>query len=106
VSKDSRSGLRHFSLKVCEKVQEKNQTTYAEVADELVAEISAQNRITNPDAVPAPVRRASPSQRLPRGLLPLPPSRVAATRLLTNGRCYSRLRRTTRKTSGGACTTR
>eukprot|EP01044_Picomonas_judraskeda_P012512 COSAG03_NODE_1797_length_3507_cov_380.294014_3_plen_134_part_00 len=56
VAKDNGGGLRHFSLKVCEKVQEKNQTTYAEVADELVAEISAQNRFTSPSAAPAPVR--------------------------------------------------
>ncbi|XP_055694681.1 transcription factor Dp [Lutzomyia longipalpis] len=31
-------GLRHFSMKVCEKVKEKMITTYNEVADELVAE--------------------------------------------------------------------
>ncbi|XP_075165761.1 transcription factor Dp isoform X2 [Haematobia irritans] len=31
-------GLRHFSLKVCEKVKVKGTTTYNEVADELVAE--------------------------------------------------------------------
>ncbi|TMW62903.1 hypothetical protein Poli38472_005521 [Pythium oligandrum] len=31
-------GLRHFSMKVCEKVEEKNVTTYNEVADELVRE--------------------------------------------------------------------
>lgn len=31
-------GLRHFSMKVCEKVKEKGSTTYNEVADELVAE--------------------------------------------------------------------
>ena len=34
-------GLRHFSLKVCEKVESKGRTTYNEVADELVAEYSA-----------------------------------------------------------------
>ncbi|XP_069034861.1 transcription factor Dp-1b isoform X2 [Lepisosteus oculatus] len=33
-------GLRHFSMKVCEKVQRKGTTTYNEVADELVAEFS------------------------------------------------------------------
>ena len=38
-------GLRHFSMKVCEKVRNKGTTTYNEVADELVAEF------TNP-AVP------------------------------------------------------
>ena len=31
-------GLRHFSMKVCEKVKEKGVTSYNEVADELVAE--------------------------------------------------------------------
>jgi hypothetical protein len=34
-------GLRHFSMKVCRKVEEKGQTTYNEVADELVAEFLA-----------------------------------------------------------------
>ncbi|KAI1289746.1 Transcription factor Dp-1 [Halotydeus destructor] len=34
-------GLRHFSMKVCEKVKQKGTTTYNEVADELVAEFSA-----------------------------------------------------------------
>ena len=34
-------GLRHFSLKVCEKVQSKRRTTYNDVADELVAESAA-----------------------------------------------------------------
>lgn len=33
-------GLRHFSMKVCEKVQKKGVTSYNEVADELVAEFS------------------------------------------------------------------
>ena len=36
----SSKGLRHFSVKVCEKVQQKGRTTYNEVADELVAEFS------------------------------------------------------------------
>lgn len=31
-------GLRHFSMKVCEKVKQKNITSYNEVADELVNE--------------------------------------------------------------------
>mmetsp|Transcript_25815 Transcript_25815/g.59703 ORF Transcript_25815/g.59703 Transcript_25815/m.59703 type:complete len:232 (+) Transcript_25815:76-771(+) len=31
-------GLRHFSMKVCNKVEEKTRTTYNEVADELVTE--------------------------------------------------------------------
>lgn len=33
-------GLRHFSMKVCEKVQKKGITSYNEVADELVAEFT------------------------------------------------------------------
>lgn len=33
-------GLRHFSWKVCEKVRQKQSTTYNEVADELVKELS------------------------------------------------------------------
>lgn len=32
-------GLRHFSMKVCKKVEEKGKTTYNEVADELVEEV-------------------------------------------------------------------
>ncbi|XP_065203321.1 transcription factor Dp-2 [Planococcus citri] len=39
-------GLRHFSMKVCEKVKKKGTTTYNEVADELVAEF------TNPSVPP------------------------------------------------------
>lgn len=31
-------GLRHFAMRVCEKVRSKMLTTYNEVADELVAE--------------------------------------------------------------------
>lgn len=37
-------GLRHFSMKVCEKVQQKGVTSYNEVADELVAEFSEQSQ--------------------------------------------------------------
>ncbi|XP_077063795.1 transcription factor Dp-2 isoform X2 [Siphateles boraxobius] len=33
-------GLRHFSMKVCEKVQKKGTTSYNEVADELVSEFT------------------------------------------------------------------
>ncbi|XP_066930832.1 transcription factor Dp-1-like [Clytia hemisphaerica] len=43
----SGKGLRHFSMKVCEKVQQKGITSYNEVADELVQEFSEQN-IKNP----------------------------------------------------------
>ncbi|QDZ21004.1 DP-like transcription factor [Chloropicon primus] len=34
-------GLRHFSMKVCAKVESKGRTTYNEVADELVQELSS-----------------------------------------------------------------
>ena len=33
------TGLRHFSMRVCKKVEEKGHTTHNEVADELVHEI-------------------------------------------------------------------
>lgn len=47
-------GLRHFSMKVCEKVQKKGVTTYNEVADELVAEFSSADSHMSPnDAVSA-----------------------------------------------------
>ncbi|ETV68551.1 hypothetical protein, variant [Aphanomyces astaci] len=38
VSDKGSKGLRHFSMKVCQKVEEKHVTTYNEVADELVHE--------------------------------------------------------------------
>lgn len=38
----SGKGLRHFSMKVCKKVEEKGTTTYNEVADELVEEVRSQ----------------------------------------------------------------
>ncbi|GAQ78804.1 Transcription factor DP [Klebsormidium nitens] len=41
-------GLRHFSLKVCEKVEEKGRTTYNEVADELVREIAEAGAMNSP----------------------------------------------------------
>ncbi|WAR27375.1 TFDP1-like protein [Mya arenaria] len=41
-------GLRHFSMKVCEKVQLKGVTSYNEVADELVAEFSDPRNILSP----------------------------------------------------------
>ncbi|KAH9490289.1 Transcription factor Dp-2 [Bulinus truncatus] len=45
-------GLRHFSMKVCEKVQTKGVTSYNEVADELVGEFSEpQNMLSPADAV-------------------------------------------------------
>uniref|UniRef100_A0A6A7FZZ6 Transcription factor Dp-1-like n=2 Tax=Hirondellea gigas TaxID=1518452 RepID=A0A6A7FZZ6_9CRUS len=41
-------GLRHFSMKVCEKVKAKGRTSYNEVADELVAEFCDPNRCAAP----------------------------------------------------------
>ncbi|GFR77702.1 transcription factor Dp-1 [Elysia marginata] len=41
-------GLRHFSMKVCEKVQTKGVTSYNEVADELVAEFSDPRHMVSP----------------------------------------------------------
>uniref|UniRef100_A0A4W3HEX1 Transcription factor Dp-2 n=1 Tax=Callorhinchus milii TaxID=7868 RepID=A0A4W3HEX1_CALMI len=43
-------GLRHFSMKVCEKVQRKGTTSYNEVADELVAEFSNSNNHVTSDS--------------------------------------------------------
>ncbi|CAH1782181.1 unnamed protein product [Owenia fusiformis] len=42
-------GLRHFSMKVCEKVQKKGVTSYNEVADELVHEFSDPRNISPTD---------------------------------------------------------
>ena len=44
-------GLRHFSMKVCEKVQKKGVTSYNEVADELVTEFSDPRTISPTDQV-------------------------------------------------------
>uniref|UniRef100_A0A672L5X2 Transcription factor n=1 Tax=Sinocyclocheilus grahami TaxID=75366 RepID=A0A672L5X2_SINGR len=44
-------GLRHFSMKVCEKVQKKGTTSYNEVADELVAEFTHANSLMPADSV-------------------------------------------------------
>ncbi|XP_064102647.1 transcription factor Dp-1-like [Macrobrachium nipponense] len=41
-------GLRHFSMKVCEKVKAKGTTTYNEVADELVSEFTDPTRCASP----------------------------------------------------------
>ena len=40
VGRAASKGLRHFSMKVCEKVESKGRTTYNEVADELVRDFS------------------------------------------------------------------
>ena len=41
-------GLRHFSMMVCKKVEEKGTTTYNEVADELVQHVIAERRAVDP----------------------------------------------------------
>jgi transcription factor Dp-1 len=46
----SQRGLRHFSMMVCQKVEEKGTTTYNEVADELVKKVVADRRKLNPTA--------------------------------------------------------
>ncbi|ESO98920.1 hypothetical protein LOTGIDRAFT_114027, partial [Lottia gigantea] len=50
-------GLRHFSMKVCEKVQRKGVTSYNEVADELVAEF------TDPRNMQSPVEQVGYDQK-------------------------------------------
>jgi len=45
-------GLRHFSLKVCEKVEKKGRTTYNEVADELVLEFATPDAHANANGEP------------------------------------------------------
>ncbi|CAM4506509.1 unnamed protein product [Leuciscus chuanchicus] len=45
----SGKGLRHFSMKVCEKVQKKVVTSYNEVADELVTEFSSGDTHISPN---------------------------------------------------------
>lgn len=47
----SSKGLRHFSMKVCEKVQRKGITSYNEVADELVAEFTDPRTMSPADVV-------------------------------------------------------
>ena len=42
-------GLRHFSMKVCEKVQRKGTTSYNEVADELVQEFTDPRHLMSPN---------------------------------------------------------
>ncbi|KAL9916968.1 transcription factor Dp isoform 6-T9 [Glossina fuscipes fuscipes] len=50
-------GLRHFSLKVCEKVKVKGTTTYNEVADELVAEEIQNNSFDSSNCDQKNIRR-------------------------------------------------
>lgn len=51
-SSKTNKGLRHFSMKVCKKVEEKQHTSYNEVADELVKEFMVENEEDdNEDAI-------------------------------------------------------
>lgn len=50
-------GLRHFSMKVCEKVKEKGTTTYNEVADELVTEEIQNNSFDSANCDQKNIRR-------------------------------------------------
>jgi transcription factor Dp-1 len=43
-------GLRHFSIMVCKKVEEKGTTTYNEVADELVQHVIAERKAQDPNS--------------------------------------------------------
>lgn len=45
----SSRGLRHFSMMVCKKVEEKGTTTYNEVADELVKKVIAERKKEDPN---------------------------------------------------------
>jgi transcription factor Dp-1 len=48
-SEKSNRGLRHFSMMVCKKVEEKGTTTYNEVADELVKKVIAERKKEDPN---------------------------------------------------------
>ena len=50
-SEKTEKGLRHFSLRVCQKVEDKGRTTYNEVADELVAELVGEKADQGPPSV-------------------------------------------------------
>ncbi len=59
-------GLRHFSMKVCQKVESKGRTTYNEVADELVRDFSTP---PEPGAPLCPTCYWSLSLQLPSAVL-------------------------------------
>ena len=56
-------GLRHFSMKVCEKVKQKNVTSYNEVADELVAEYCSSGGTFNQNDLGSSTMSAAPSSQ-------------------------------------------
>lgn len=47
----NRKDLSHFSMKACAKVQKKGNTSYNEVADELVAEFTHSTTVMTTDSV-------------------------------------------------------
>lgn len=58
-TKNYDKGLRHFSARVCAKVEEKGSTTYNEVADELVKEIALEKMATPSQGVGGMVSTSS-----------------------------------------------
>jgi len=56
-SKSKNKGLRHFSKQVCDKVREKKKTTYNEVADELVKELTEQSELNGKPVDSKNIRR-------------------------------------------------
>jgi len=56
-SRKTKKGLRHFSKRVCEKVESKNVTTYNEVAEELVTELNEEVDNEEEKADPKNIRR-------------------------------------------------
>ena len=66
-SEKTEKGLRHFSLRVCQKVEDKGRTTYNEVADELVAELVGERGDTGATTTPggATAGNAQRSQQTP-----------------------------------------
>jgi hypothetical protein len=93
VGKNSK-GLRHFSIKVCQKVEEKQITSYNEVADELVAEF--ESLVSTEGKVGGVLLNNRP--------VPLCVTKEPLTH--PHPCCCCARSNTTRRTSGGACTTR
>lgn len=64
--RNASKGLRHFSMKVCEKVESKGRTTYNEVADELVRDFSTP---PEPGETPSRLPVRSSAIDMPAGML-------------------------------------
>lgn len=56
-------GLRHFSMKVCEKVKQKNVTSYNEVADELVNEYCGSDSFNSGETNATPSQQSTSASR-------------------------------------------